>query len=156
MEFGAEHSGTRKHLVSQPESCLNPSVLVAIKLHYMGMIKSLTIGDWFNLQPLLAPQRSGSKTKSFNSPITCLVLLATSSIFKCFPKVRCGGKGFVMNNKTSISLLRLWSHFRSWGQENNHSVYSEGFGSCEPRSVHKDQIYFFQITVLHFPRLYCS
>ena len=66
--------------------------------------------------------------------------MVTGSILRCFLKVTffkhkpsSGRKGLVMNHKTPISPLWLWSIFRNWGQETkyydkrcSHSSYCSG------------------------------
>ena len=86
----------------------------------MWLIKSLTPGDWFNLQSLSPPQRWGGIEIS-NPLITGLVPLATSTILKrlqklpYWHKLRCGWKEFVRYIKTPLTplSLRKFKSFRS-------------------------------------------
>lgn len=103
-------------------------VSVAASWH-RWLIMSLAIGDWFYLW--------GKGWRVPPPPHPPFVPLATSTNLGCFPKSSHqhksshGLRGLVMNHKTFLSHLRLCS----WGLE------TKGLGICEPRAVHKDQLY---------------
>lgn len=92
------------------------------RLHYIGTIKYLVIGDQFNLQCLSSPQKSGSGTKSFNLLNALLVALATS------PYPQMWSKCHLLNIAKNTSILLFTGN-------------SKNFRRSMPETMDEDQLY---------------
>lgn len=72
------------------------------RFHYIGIvIKSLAIGNWFKLQPILSLRRLKNETKSSNSPIVRLVPPQAAPILRWLrniPKIAGGSRWWSRKN----------------------------------------------------------
>ena len=118
--------------VHQPGSSLNSHLFGFLRrLHYIGTIKYLVIGDQFNLQCLSSPQKSGSGTKSFNLLNALLVALATS------PYSQTWSKCHLLNITKNTSIFLFIGN-------------SKNFRSSMPETMDEDQLYISQYKSLYY------